>query len=109
MAFLTFKSFSTFLFSSNSSVLYGINVGNFSISLDLPLWSSKQVTLYVLTTGQEGNLESEQNQLNGQLLSWKPHEPVTNMEGVIANLPVTLPSYSQFFIVQGEEQSRGVV
>ena len=92
--------------SSNATVVYGINVANSSVTLDLPLWSSRQVTLYLLTAGEVGNLQSAYNQLNGQLLTWKPHEPVTNIQGVVTSLPVTLPEYSQFFIVQHPATSK---
>uniref|UniRef100_A0A914E6A2 Heparanase n=1 Tax=Acrobeloides nanus TaxID=290746 RepID=A0A914E6A2_9BILA len=92
--------------NQNGLVLYGQWITNDSLVLDVPQLSNKQVTLYLLKEGEPGNLESATSRLNDQQILWDTHLPVANLRGNHTSLPITLPPYSQFFIVLGSDQSK---
>ena len=94
------------IFSQNGLVLYGQWITNDNLVLDIPQLSNKQVTLYLLKEGEPGNLESATSRLNDQEILWDTHLPVANLRGNHTSLPITLPPYSQFFIVLGSDQSK---
>jgi hypothetical protein len=85
--------------NNNALVLYGQYSGNNSFTIDIPQLTDKQVTLYLFKEGEPGNLQSNLSRINGQLIDWDTHKPMANIQGAQADLPITLPSYSLFFIV----------
>src|SRR6185437_282280 len=89
-------------FSSSSLVLYGFYLSNDSFTLDLPGISYKTVTTYVLEPADSGrSLQSFTSKLNGNVISWSKNANVPDLtaQGNLTSLPVTLPGYSQFFVV----------
>src|SRR6185312_2253606 len=92
--------------STNTAVVYGVNIANTSFTLDFPEWTNRQVVAYILKEGVPGNLQAQNSTLNGQLLQWATHQPMINNNGQPTNLPIVLPPYSQFFIVQGLNSSK---
>jgi ATP-dependent Zn protease len=97
------------LFSTNGVVVYGINIGNSSYTLDFPQFSNRNVTLYLVKEAYSGNLGSNLSTLNGEILNWAKHQPEAQLKGIVKTLPIVLPEYSQFFIVIGENKSKSSV
>lgn len=85
--------------STDGIVVYGISLLNEPYTLDFPQLSNKQATAYFFTEGEAGNLLSLDSRLNGHLLKWTTHEPLTNMKGNVTTLPIKVPGNSQFYIV----------
>ena len=80
-------------------------MSNTSFTLDFPQITNKQVIAYILKEGESGNLQSKSSRLNGAPLSWSTHQPGPNMRGNATSLPLTIPDYSQFFIIVNRTQS----
>jgi hypothetical protein len=80
-------------------------MSNDSFVIDFPQFSNKQVIAYVIKEGEPGNLESKSSRINDKLIEWVTHGPGPNIQGSITNLPISLPGFSQFFIVADQTSS----
>ena len=76
-------------------MVYGVNVANYSFTLNLPQLTNNQIIAYIIKEGEPGNLQSKNSRLNGEVMEWQPHVPIVNIKGNATTLPIEIPPYSQ--------------